>query len=144
MSLDILTRLTNKTLYHVAPISAVPHIRMDINPGYNAWAQYGQGFYTFARHRAARKWQRLRPILLETSEVHIILEFQLPRRVWKRLKRKRVPESYNWRIPQNWIQEFDVLESEWGITPETDALRGAKQYKFNPHTYQILNAALVR
>jgi len=101
-------------------------------------------FYTLALLKDARKWQRLRPILLDTSEKHVILEFRVPRRVWKRLRRKRVPESYNWRILQNWIREFDVLECHWGVTPETSTLRGAKQYKFNPHTYEILDAALVR
>ena len=140
----ISTRLTNKTLYHIAPISAVSGIRVGINPGDNVWAQYGPGFYTFARRRDARKWQRLRPILLETSEEHVILKFRIPRHIWKRLRRKRVPESYNWRIPQNWIRAFDILECHWGVTPETRALRGAKQYKFNPNTYEILDAALVR
>lgn len=141
---DILTRLTNKTLYHVAPQSAVPSISAGVNPGHNVWSQYGEGFYTLAKRRDAHKWQRLRPILLETSEEHVILEFHIPRRIWKRLRRKRVPESYNWRIPQSWIQEFDVLECNWGVTPETNALRRAKQYKFNPNTYEILDATLVR
>jgi len=140
----ILNRLTNKALYHVTPISAVQSIKAGIDPGYNVWAQYGQGFYTFAKLRCARKWQRLRPILLDTSEEHVILEFRIPRRLWKRLRRKRVPESYNWHIPRNWIQEFDILECRWGVTPETSYLRGAKQYKFNPNTYEILDAALVR
>ena len=141
---DILTRLTKKTIYHVTPISAVLDIKAGVNPGYNVWAQYGQGFYTFAKRRNARKWQRLRPILLDTSEEHVILEFRIHRRMWKRLSRERVPESYNWRVPQNWIREFDILECYWGVTPETIALRGAKQYKFNPHTYEILDSALVR
>ena len=141
---DILTKLANKTLYHVATISAIHSIRAGINPGNNIWAQYGKGFYTFAKRGDARKWQRLRPILLDTSEEHVILEFRIQRHIWKRLKRKRVPESYNWHIPQNWIREFDILECHWGVTPETSALRGAKQYKFNPSTYEILDSALVR
>jgi len=141
---DISARLTNKTLYHVTPISSVPNIRAGINLGYNVWAQYGQGFYTFAKRRDARKWQCLRPILLDTSEEHVILEFRIQLRVWRRLKRKRVPESYNWRVPQNWIREFDILECHWGTTPETIVLRRAKQYKFNPNTYEILDVALVQ
>ena len=105
---------------------------------------YGQGFYTFAKRRDALKWQHLRPKLLDIQEEHVTLEFRIPRDVWRRFRRKQVPEFYNWRIPQDWIREFDILESPWGITPETRSLKNAKQYKFNPNTYEMLDASLVR
>jgi hypothetical protein len=141
---NLLKPFTHKVVYHVTPISGVSRIQTGIEPGYNIWAQYGQGFYTFAKRRDAHKWRLLRPTLLEISEEHIILEFRIPRHFWKQLNRQKVPATYNWRIPPDWLQRFDILESNWATTPETATLSSAKQYKFNPHTYWILDAALIR
>lgn len=81
---------------------------------------------------------------MNTTEAHVIIEFRIKRHVWKQLRRKVVPEEYNWRIPADWLNEFDVLEGPWGVTPDTLPLQGTWQYKFNPHTYFLLNDALVR
>lgn len=139
----IWARLTCKTVFHVAPESAVDSIKAGISPVGNVWSQYGEGFYTFAKRSDAHKWQTLRPELIGISEEHVILEFRIPRRVWKHLLRKKVHKSYNWQVPQSWISGFDILECNWGVTPDTLCLQEAKQYKFNPHTYSLLDTALV-
>jgi hypothetical protein len=136
--------LTCKAVYHVSPQRYVASIEEGIDPGDNSWTQYGRGFYTFARRTDAEKWQRLRPLLLEIDEAHVILTFYLPHRVWRRLRRKVVPDEVNWNVPAEWLEEFDILEGLWGVTPETSDLQEVWQFKFNPHTYDLLNDALER
>lgn len=129
------------TFYHVAAAADVPAMRQGIHPGDNSYAQYSQGFYTFLTREAAVRWQEVRARLIK--EPTAILEFRLRREVWDEMRKRTIPQDFDWSVPDKWLADYDVLEGLWDPTPYTEAMAGTWQVKFNPHTYHLLDEALV-
>lgn len=128
------------TFYHVAVAADVPAMKQGIDPGDNSYAQYGQGFYTFPTRDAAVRWQGVRARVIE--EPTVIVEIRLRRGVWNAMRKRTVPQESDWEVPDEWLKEYDVLEGRWAPTPDTQAMAGTWQVKFNPHTYHLLDKGL--
>jgi hypothetical protein len=129
------------TVYHVAAADDVASIKQGIDPGPNVGTQYGKGFYTFRNRGDAERWQQVKATLVEVSTV--ILELRLSREKWDGMHKRDVPRELDWRVPDEWLEAYNVLEGRWAPTPDTEAMAGAWQVKFNPNSYHLLNEVRV-